>query len=321
MAMVDADWTITRSNGNIRYIGDTHGGTNPSYATVLQFKRWLAAFADDAVSTGDDEHDITDSSSSDRKTDNFIQLLGSFNITAADAQHLFDGSITQGTGGSEAFFDGFVNFGNQGVVLQIAQNGAIITDDFWNYNVGGADDTSSGAAFMTDSGESYTTDEFVGHIIKNETDGSIALITANTGTTVTGTLFGGTNNDWDSGDTYLISQGLNADSTQGISHRFLLNTRTSGVDVDDRKLIGTCRTFNRTYAEFKINGTSRGNNVDINNNTAENTIDAFTDVFANRTASSTTVDGVNSTGQDILNVVDGTQFLFQCAYLQGSRYL
>ena len=314
--MVDGDWTITRSNSNIRYTGDDHGGTLPSYATVLQFKRWLGAFADDAVSSGDDEHDITDGSSSDRKTDNFIQLLSSYNIDAGAAEHLFDGSITQGTGGSEAFFDGFVNFGNVGVVLQIAQDGAILADDFWNYNVGGADDTSTDAAFMTDTGASFTTNEFVGHIIKNTTDLSIALITANTSTTVTGTLFGGTENDWDSGDNYLISQGLNADAAQGISHRFLIPTRTSGTDIDDRKLIGTCRTFNRTYAEFKINGTSRGNNVfavkdgdDINNNTSEGTIAAYTDVFVDRTASSTTVDGVNATGQAILNVVDGGQFL------------
>jgi hypothetical protein len=68
----------------------------------------------------------------------------------------------------------------------------------------GADDTSSSAAFMTDSGESFTVNEFVGWTIYNITDGSSAVITSNTATQVYGTLSGGTDNDWDSGDKYVI---------------------------------------------------------------------------------------------------------------------
>lgn len=315
MAIVAADWTVTRSTGNIRYIGDDHNGAAPSYATVIQLHRWLQDLADDSTSSGDDELDVTDVLPSSRATDNLITLLGSYNIDATAAEHLYDGSIVQGTGGTEAYYDGIVNFGNVGVVVQLQQDGAVLADDFWNYGVGGTDDTSVNAAFLTDSGEAWTTDEWVGYVIKNTTDGSQALITANTGTTITGTLYGGTENDWDSGDAYLISQGLNSDSTQGISHRFLVNVRTSGADVDGRRLIGTNRTYLNTFGEFKINGTSRGNNVlalsdasDLNNTTAYATIDAYTDVYMDRTASSTTVNGVNATAQAILNVVDGTQF-------------
>lgn len=68
----------------------------------------------------------------------------------------------------------------------------------------GSDDTSTAAAFMTNTAAAYTANEFVGMIIENETDESYALITANTATTITGTLRGGTNNNWDSGDTYTI---------------------------------------------------------------------------------------------------------------------
>jgi len=68
----------------------------------------------------------------------------------------------------------------------------------------GSDNTSAAAAFMTNTSASYTVNEFVDMIIENETDGSYALITANTATTITGTLRGGTNNNWDSGDTYTI---------------------------------------------------------------------------------------------------------------------
>lgn len=68
---------------------------------------------------------------------------------------------------------------------------------------------------------------------------------------------------------------LNADSTQGISHRFLLKVRTGAADIDGRRVIGQTREFGQTFSEFKINGTSRGNNVlaltyasDLNNQTA-----------------------------------------------------
>ena len=68
----------------------------------------------------------------------------------------------------------------------------------------GSDNTSTAAAFMTNTSASYTVNEFVDMIIENETDQSYALITANTATTITGTLRGGTSNNWDSGDTYTI---------------------------------------------------------------------------------------------------------------------
>jgi hypothetical protein len=44
----------------------------------------------------------------------------------------------------------------------------------------------------------------VGYRIYNTTDGSNGSITANTATTVTATLAGGTENDWDTGDAYII---------------------------------------------------------------------------------------------------------------------
>lgn len=63
------------------------------------------------------------------------------------------------------------------------------------------------ASVLTDSSKSFTTNEFVGNTIRNVTDGSSATITANTATTVTGTLSGGTDNDYDAGDEYIITSG------------------------------------------------------------------------------------------------------------------
>ena len=65
MAIVATDWTITRSTGVIEYTGGDHP-SSPTYATVIEFHRWLQDLADDAVSSGDDELDITDTDPSAR---------------------------------------------------------------------------------------------------------------------------------------------------------------------------------------------------------------------------------------------------------------
>ena len=283
MAMVDGDWSIDRATGNIRYIGDDHNGASPSYATVIQFHRWLQEFADDAEFTGDDELDIIDQTPSDRSTDNIITLINGFNIDDTASEHLYDGTITQD--GGDTIYDGIVNFGNASVQIQIHQDGAVLSDDWWNKGLGGSHDGAGDASVLTDSGESWTTDEWVGYTIYNTTDGSQGLITANTATTITATLYGGTENDWDVSDAYLIGRPLNADANQGISHRFMIKVRADGVDIDRRRLLGTSRRYGNTFSEFSINGTNRGNNVlalsdttDLNNATAYATIDAIADI-------------------------------------------
>ena len=83
--------------------------------------------------------------------------------------------------------------------------------------------------------------------------------------------------------------GFNNDANQGISHRFMIKTRTSGADIDGRRLLGLVREFGKTYSEFPINGTSRGNNVlalseatDLNNATAVATVAGFTSIVNNK---------------------------------------
>lgn len=289
MAIVATDWSVDRGTGDIRYEGDDHGGTAPSYATVIQFHRWLQELADDASSAGDDELDITDENPSNRQTDNIIQLYGNYNIDAEAAEHLYDGSIIQGAAGvDQIIYDGIVNFGNAGAQVQLHQDGAVLADDWWNKNIGGTHTGAADASVLTDSTKSWTTDELVGYIIYNTLDGSSGLITENTATTVTATLAGGTEDDWDNADTYLIGQGLNADPAQGISHRFMIKTHDyvgDGGDIDGRRLVGTSRRFGFTFAEFGINGTSRGNNVlalsdatDLNNTTAVDTVEGWTGI-------------------------------------------
>ena len=215
MAIDATDWTIVRSTGDVRYTGNDHDGGSPTYATVIQFHRFLQDLADDAVSVpaSGDELDITDEDPSRRSTDNIITLLCNYNIDDGAAEHLYDGSIIQNSGNT--IYDGVVNFGIASVQIQIHQNGAVLADDWWNFN----------------------------------------------------------------------DVGLNPNALQGISHRFMIKTRTGGVDIDGRRLIGTTRQFGQTYAEFSINGTARGNNLlalsnstDLNNATDITVVSGFTSI-------------------------------------------
>lgn len=271
---IGTDFSIDNSTKNIRYTGDAHGSGTAGYYTVLAFHRWLQDLADNAAASGDDFLDMTRLTPSDKSFDTIINLINGFNIDQTASEHLYQGSIIQG-GGSD-IWDGVQVIANQGMDLQIVQNGAKISGDFWNYNVKGTHTGSNGVAVLTDSTKSWTTGQWVGYYIKNTTDSSFALITANTATTITGTLYGGTNNDWSSSDAYSIVQGLNFDTAAGYSHQFLLKVTTSSADIDGRKIIGQTRVWGKTFSEFRIaTGTSRGNNVmaltyanDLNNTTA-----------------------------------------------------
>jgi hypothetical protein len=67
--------------------------------------------------------------------------------------------------------------------------------------------THSGAnnlAYLSDSSATWAINGFVGLTVYNDTDHSSGTITANSYNTVTATLSGGTQNDWDTGDAYTI---------------------------------------------------------------------------------------------------------------------
>jgi hypothetical protein len=201
MAIGD-DFTITGLD--IRY-----SGTIANY-TGIEFHRWLQDLADDAVASGDDFMDITNETPTERSTDNIFTLINGYNIDDTAAQHLYDCSIIQ-TGGDE-IWDGIVVLTNAGAYVNVVQDGALITPNFW-------------------------------------------------------------------------TTGLNADASNGISHRFMIKVRTAGADIDGRRLLGQTREFGFSYSEFPINGTARGNNVmaltyvgDLNNETVAGTVATWTTI-------------------------------------------
>lgn len=270
---IGTDFEI-QNDKDIRYVGAAHGATGAGYYTVLEFHRWLQDLADDAAATPDDFMSITYDTPSDKSFDTIINLINGYNIDQTASEHLYSGSIIQNSGAD--IWDGLQVIANQGMDLQIVQDGAVLTNDFWNYNVKGSHTGANNAAVLTDSGATWTTDQWVGYYIKNTTDGSWGVITANSTTTITATLYGGTDNDWDTSDAYSIVQGLNFSVASGYSHQFMLKVRTSGSDLDGRRVLGQTRVWGKSYSEFRIGtGTSRGNNVlalqyvdDPNNTTA-----------------------------------------------------
>jgi len=208
---ISSDYSIDASK-NIRYVGAAHGSSGAGYYPVISFHRWLSDLADDSSYSGDDVLDITKDTPSDRSTDNIITLLNGYNIDQTSSEHLYGGSIIQA--GGDEIWDGILVYAASGMNLQIVQNGAILTNAFWN----------------------------------NQPFGASAI-------------------------------GLNADSSNGISHQFMVKVRTGAADIDGRRLIAQTRVWGKTFSEFKINGTSRGNNVaaltyadDLNNTTASATV-------------------------------------------------
>ncbi len=79
---------------------------------------------------------------------------------------------------------------------------SVASDTFSHNHDWGTHDGANDASVLTDSTQSWTTDYFVGWTLENDDDGSSGTVTANTATTITATLSGGTEDDWDTGDSW-----------------------------------------------------------------------------------------------------------------------
>lgn len=295
---INTDFEI-QLDKDIRYIGAAHGAAGSAYYTVIELHRWLQDLADDASASGDDFMDITELTPSDRSTDNIITLLNGYNIDTTASEHLYGGSIIQN--GGATIYDGILVYANQGMDLQIQQNGAIIANDFWNI------DTVLSGVVIADTAGGFTcsaspTPLAVGQFVTiSGTFGGTGSITdyvnpttyrisaTNGSTSFTLVTFTGaalvTTAGTPTGLTYTGRLGVSPDSANGISHRFCIKVRDNGYDIDGRILTTQTRVWGFSYSEFKINGTSRGNNVsaltfasDLNNSTLASAIAALTNI-------------------------------------------
>ena len=114
-----------QADKDIRYTGST------ANYTVLEFHEWLRGLADDPAGTPDDFLDITIADPSSKQFDTIITLVNGFNIDDTAAQHLYQGSIIQGSGATEVIYDGIEVVGPAGNYVYAVQNGAVVTPNFW----------------------------------------------------------------------------------------------------------------------------------------------------------------------------------------------
>ena len=166
-----------------------------------------------------------------------VEITGAIDITNAgvtsinaeqiDSDHYVDGSID-----NEHLADNAVGtdkIANDAVTMaKIDEDsnyedftGNIATTGFLNggtkpvllTNTSGVHDGAGDATTLSDSGESFTSSQFVGMTVYNKTDGSSCTVTANDGTTITCTLSGGSEDDWDVDDVWQVGPGLKQSGT------------------------------------------------------------------------------------------------------------
>jgi len=92
--------------GDIAGDGTVNGEVHPRGYTPLELHRFLSDLNDDETIAGDDDWSMIDSTASDRSTDQIIRLLGTVNINNTVAQHMYGGSVEQGSGNTRQVYSG-----------------------------------------------------------------------------------------------------------------------------------------------------------------------------------------------------------------------
>ena len=135
MALDATKWQY-RTDKSIRYIGGAHGTATANYISVYELHRWLQDLADDASSANDDYLDITIPNPSDKKFTTIIELLNTTKLddayTTPASEYIYGGSIIQTVSGQEEIYDGVSVVANRGVVVNVIQNNAVLSNKFWN---------------------------------------------------------------------------------------------------------------------------------------------------------------------------------------------
>ncbi len=79
--------------------------------------------------------------------------------------------------------------------------------------------------------------------------------------------------------------GINRDLANGVAAQFMIKVRDAGTDTDNNTLLFTTREWGKTFSEFRIPATGRGENTvplafadDLNNAGVQGTIDALADI-------------------------------------------
>ena len=160
-----------------------------------------------------------------------------------------------------------------GVTVTYVANGAydekVKSSATWNGSgyavVSGTHNGGQNQATLSDSGADFVTAGVAaGDIVHNTTDGSSGTITAVTATTVTATLAGGSDNDWDNGDAYSITvYQATLDSSGNTTGR-----NQFAIKAEDTATLGTATLVDSTGAVIDDTGiqtSESGDGVATNN--------------------------------------------------------
>lgn len=158
---------------------------------------------------------------------------GADGTNVIDDNDTSDGEGTPGGAGDGVYESGTATGGG---THQLTDTGKSWTTDEWagyvvkSVEVTGTATAGSGTGTLEDTGASWTTDEWVGYTMKNTTTGRTGLITANTATTVT---FGITPKPaFSTSDGYEISRMGGIESNTATTLTFLGNNSVNAVDPD-----------------------------------------------------------------------------------------
>ncbi len=206
---------------DIRYTGAAHTITGAGYYTVIELHRWLQDIADDAEPAT--ANDLVDITSETPSERSTDNIIKLINGYNID-------QIV-----AEHLYDGSIIQGDAGVDQQIWDGLVVIAAADMDLQI-----MQDGVQYIDGS-----SDDFWNSIMFND---------------------GGINPNG--------YKGLNFDTANGISHRFMVKVHdyvVDGGDIDGRRIIGMTRvdystkeagdTYGKTFSEFKVNGTARGNNV------------------------------------------------------------
>jgi len=125
--------------------------------------------------------------------------------------------------------------------------------------ISGTHDAGTNATVMTDSGEDFEIDLYVGKTIFNTTDSSSGVVTSNSATEIiVAALTGGSDNQWENGDSYLINGDIfevNDSNTGTIS--------SASLSYSGDTITGTGGVFDFMIAGdfLDITSTTSGNNL------------------------------------------------------------
>lgn len=133
------------------------------------------------------------------------------------------------------------------VLTPFSSTSALEGEIIWSEDtIGGHHFGPDNSATLSDPLKTWIVDEHVGKTIKNVTDGSTGVIAGNTANTITATLSGGTDNDWDNADEYIFGNPLRYAWVDGAIPRLIEPTNPN------RQIQGYMMVSNTTKTGLEI---------------------------------------------------------------------